>query len=928
MCGAVQQLFAQGPLVQIDLDSASNGAQLIPIGDNPMFHYRTQVVYGPPQVDDLSSIYDFPKSVRVHPSSVWNGQDIVPMFNISNLKMDIWFGDPFSGGTRNSLNISNNGFADLKADNPIAGFRFRPERLFVVGDRMVAYCSVHEEAVSRTNKIAILSADMNDIQSISNDPWTVHFVTAEYSSVADETGALWGISIPVLYEGAYWSIACDYVSTDKEGGQAWILKMNSDGTPEEMVRLHHRSGQTAEHWHGGCILFDGSTYKAVWHMGDSTRRLMFREIQSLSNFATNATTDIDSGISGQFMTRDVSELDWGPLVVAAGPDETTTITNSKWKNGFLLTQDPNDPSKLLFGGDTSSGLVERLEIDNNGVAVSHNVFNPMSRNLRQETREVTAQLNLFMIARNNQRLVGIVSNEFSQRNNVKQYSGIVQSDDGGATWGWVWRGDEQLGLTQISGIAVLSNGRVIAGSINDSSTVISIVPGNKVVAKPLFVGYRPTNILGTMSEQGIVNNANGQVVDVGAVPELELPPIVHSEDVFDFQLIEDGSSPVLKLIEQGVGQTQLTNSNMNIAYWVRRKNPTTSSEADRMAVQSRLGWTAPGNSVSFGSITQYFSPSPKVSSNDWIRVVSQYVGSNLTGTFLNDPSDLRAIVKGLGVAPSSGNSEVLFEYANIGYDRPALPFNTFNANGISSAQFDQLGLGTSWSMLVVMQIPEECWDSWSGNETGTWELPAPVLTISDASDSQYITLQAKMTSIAKEGGGPPLTDAVFDWQILDSQSSTPSNVSDFPLRTTAVIVALSKDGTGDLQYVIAGPHGKTSGSRPMPSVIDADTLRFSDIAQTDELEMYILNIQADCSPLTIAQLKTMVSTLSYPDIPSVGQCSCPADFNNDGTLNFFDISAFLSAFNSADPAADFTNDGTLNFFDISAFLTAFSAGCP
>lgn len=55
---------------------------------------------------------------------------------------------------------------------------------------------------------------------------------------------------------------------------------------------------------------------------------------------------------------------------------------------------------------------------------------------------------------------------------------------------------------------------------------------------------------------------------------------------------------------------------------------------------------------------------------------------------------------------------------------------------------------------------------------------------------------------------------------------------------------------------------------------------------------------------------------------------CRADLTGDGTLDFFDISAFLNAFNNADPSADFTGDGQLDFFDISAFLAAFSAGCP
>jgi len=55
---------------------------------------------------------------------------------------------------------------------------------------------------------------------------------------------------------------------------------------------------------------------------------------------------------------------------------------------------------------------------------------------------------------------------------------------------------------------------------------------------------------------------------------------------------------------------------------------------------------------------------------------------------------------------------------------------------------------------------------------------------------------------------------------------------------------------------------------------------------------------------------------------------CLADLNGDGTLDFFDISAFLTAFSSGDIAADFTGDGVFDFFDISAFLTEFSAGCP
>ena len=56
---------------------------------------------------------------------------------------------------------------------------------------------------------------------------------------------------------------------------------------------------------------------------------------------------------------------------------------------------------------------------------------------------------------------------------------------------------------------------------------------------------------------------------------------------------------------------------------------------------------------------------------------------------------------------------------------------------------------------------------------------------------------------------------------------------------------------------------------------------------------------------------------------------CLADFNNDGLVNFFDISTFIAAFNAQDPSADVAAPfGVFNFFDISTFIAAYNAGCP
>lgn len=60
----------------------------------------------------------------------------------------------------------------------------------------------------------------------------------------------------------------------------------------------------------------------------------------------------------------------------------------------------------------------------------------------------------------------------------------------------------------------------------------------------------------------------------------------------------------------------------------------------------------------------------------------------------------------------------------------------------------------------------------------------------------------------------------------------------------------------------------------------------------------------------------------------VGGCSDADLAEPFGQLDFFDVSAFLSAFSAGDPAADLNNDGKFNFFDISGFLSVFNAGCP
>lgn len=74
------------------------------------------------------------------------------------------------------------------------------------------------------------------------------------------------------------------------------------------------------------------------------------------------------------------------------------------------------------------------------------------------------------------------------------------------------------------------------------------------------------------------------------------------------------------------------------------------------------------------------------------------------------------------------------------------------------------------------------------------------------------------------------------------------------------------------------------------------------------------------------------STDTFPGVRpgryTIERLVCPADFRQDGLLNFFDISDFLARFSARHPMGDFNRDGLHNFFDVAGFIAAYNAGCP
>ncbi len=76
--------------------------------------------------------------------------------------------------------------------------------------------------------------------------------------------------------------------------------------------------------------------------------------------------------------------------------------------------------------------------------------------------------------------------------------------------------------------------------------------------------------------------------------------------------------------------------------------------------------------------------------------------------------------------------------------------------------------------------------------------------------------------------------------------------------------------------------------------------------------------------------KTVIGTLQRPNFALeafVVKFACPADFNNDGIVDFFDYLDFVDDFSATSCNADFNNDGTIDFFDYLDFVDAFATGC-
>lgn len=160
-----------------------------------------------------------------------------------------------------------------------------------------------------------------------------------------------------------------------------------------------------------------------------------------------------------------------------------------------------------------------------------------------------------------------------------------------------------------------------------------------------------------------------------------------------------------------------------------------------------------------------------------------------------------------------------------------------------------------------------------------------------------------------------------------TRTGTISVDADYPLLSLVTMIAPSPDWFVGIHDVDLRPGGIWARELifeldPYDSGTDAGinyTSGNSDIPQ----HIPIANI-SDIFPFTgTGPIGTFRVTLISDASCSLADLAEP--FN---TLDFFDVSAFIGAYNAQDSSADLTGDGVFDFFDVSAFVSSFSAGCP
>jgi hypothetical protein len=257
---------------------------------------------------------------------------------------------------------------------------------------------------------------------------------------------------------------------------------------------------------------------------------------------------------------------------------------------------------------------------------------------------------------------------------------------------------------------------------------------------------------------------------------------------------------------------------------------------------------------------------------------NDFVQHRLAVPFLGMHDDLKLRFTAQG---SDGGDEWYIDDVRVGvFESNPLPWATGFENGID-LNFDWV----SSDAVATTEAPNTPEGSFSARLTGSGSMTSQDIDVSSVPSTLYARLRTLHTGVP---AGQTLTveyrDFLGVWQPLGQITSNGADQTAFALN----------------QFQI--PFGAFG------------------------LELAVRYSASGTSP----DHKWYIDDVAVTEDFVVDPVECPADLAAPfGTLNFFDVSAFISLYNAQDPAADLAAPfGTLNFFDVSAYISAYNQGCP
>ncbi len=206
------------------------------------------------------------------------------------------------------------------------------------------------------------------------------------------------------------------------------------------------------------------------------------------------------------------------------------------------------------------------------------------------------------------------------------------------------------------------------------------------------------------------------------------------------------------------------------------------------------------------------------------------------------------------------------------------------------------------------------------------EILATAPLVDSFSSGQFASVRWSDTSGASIGfDGPDHAASLTDGAVLES--------TDIPMAQFGIVPAYFRfdassadaDAGDSLKVEIRG----IGGAWNTIATISGDEL--SALGSVFEFESIIFAWGIDDTRVRLTasgDATILVDDVYYGTEMLGGPCSV-ADFSEPfGELDFFDLSAFLSALSANDPSADLNPDGSYDFFDVSAYLDLYGQGCP